>query len=146
MNAIKPGSIKDDNVLKPGTNFKEFRKSISKFLEAAAKYGVATDQLFQVNDLLLLQNLPKVTATIFELGRIAKESDNDFNGPYLGEIPYECIDPKTKRRAGMPEGKIIFPHHSNHDPSSSLFFLFITSECSSSLPDLLPFFHHRKER
>ena len=105
MNAIKPGSIKGDAELKRGTTFKEFRKSISAFLDAAVRYGLPKEQLFHVDDLLLLQNLPKVTACIFRLGQVAKDDPN-FNGPYLGEIPYECIDPKTKRRAGMPEGML----------------------------------------
>lgn len=107
MNAIKEGSVGGE--ASPGENIKHKRKNIERFLAAASAYGVPNEKLFAVDDLLLLQNLPRVTTCIFELGKLA-EADRGFSGPQLGDLPYEPIDPKTKRRAGMPEGKRVQPH------------------------------------
>lgn len=68
MNAIKPGSITGDII--PGTEFKQKRKNIERFLEACSSYGVSKDMLFAVDDLLLLQNIPKVTRCLFALGKL----------------------------------------------------------------------------
>ena len=59
MNAIKVGSISGD--ISPGTNIKQKGQNIKKFLSACSSYGVTKEELFEVDDLLLLQNIPKVT-------------------------------------------------------------------------------------
>lgn len=111
MNAIKPGSIK--KIISPAEKLHEKSSNIQAFLSAVTSYGVPSDKLFQLHDLLLLQNLPRVTKCIFELGRRAREDPNCNNLSRLGEIPYEPIDPRTKRRAGkmMPEGDDIHVAH-----------------------------------
>lgn len=58
----------------------------------------------QRNNILLLTG-------IFELGRLAKIDSKCEIPAHLGEIPYEPIDPRTKRRAGMPEGDDIHVSH-----------------------------------
>jgi hypothetical protein len=68
MNAIKPGSITGDII--PGTDFKQKRKNIERFLQACSSYGVSKDMLFAVDDLLLMQNIPKVTRCLFALGKL----------------------------------------------------------------------------
>ena len=109
MNAIKAASVA--KIVFPAEKFEEKRQNIQSFLSAAKSYGVDADKLFQVDDLLLLQNIPRVTACIFELGSLVKKDSNFKGGYYLGEIPYEPIDPRTKRRAGMPEGDDIHVAH-----------------------------------
>jgi hypothetical protein len=47
---------------------------------------------------------------VFELGRLA-ERDPSCSIPRLGSLPYEPIDPRTKRRSGMPEGDDIHVAH-----------------------------------
>lgn len=60
MNAIKKGSVK--TVIQPAETLSEKRVNIEAFLTAAAGYGVQKNKLFHLLDLLLLQNLPRVTA------------------------------------------------------------------------------------
>lgn len=126
MNAIKKGSVK--SVIQPAETLAEKRVNIEAFLMAAAGYGVQKNKLFHLLDLLLLQNLPRVTACkspcsvtqgadptslagVFELGRLAKADPICGITSHLGEIPYEPIDPRTKRRSGMPEGDDIHVAH-----------------------------------
>ncbi|RWS31891.1 Muscle-specific protein 20-like protein [Leptotrombidium deliense] len=108
MNAVKNGSIKGE--VTPGDNLKHKRANIERFLRAVDEYGVPKEKQFAVDDLLLMQNIPRVTTCLFELGRLASK-DNNYSGPKLGAMPYEAIDPKTKRRAGMPEGDDIHVAH-----------------------------------
>lgn len=109
MNVIRPGSI--SKILSPAEKFYEKRQNIQSFLHSLRKYGMDENVIFKMDDLLLLQNLPRVTACIFELGSLVKR-DSKYTGTYhLGEIPYEPIDPRTKRRAGMPEGDDIHVSH-----------------------------------
>ena len=104
MNKIKPNAIKEPPL--NGDNMKDFQINIERFIAAVQAYGVPKGKVFKVQDLLYLQNIPKVTQTIYELGHVAAK-DGNFKGPQLGDMPYECIDPKTKRRGGMPEGKLL---------------------------------------
>ena len=60
MNAIRKGSI--SGIIDPAEHLHEKRVNIEKFLSAAASYGVHQSKLFGLLDLLLLQNIPKVTA------------------------------------------------------------------------------------
>ena len=48
---------------------------------------------------------------MFELGRLAKADPSCGIICHLGAIPYEPIDPRTKRRSGMPEGDDIHVAH-----------------------------------
>lgn len=109
MNVIKKGSI--DNIIFPAEKFDEKRKNIESFLTAVKEYGLDEKDTFNVDDLLLLQNIPKVTSCLFSLGSLVKKDKNFKLNYYLGEIPYEPIDPRTKRRAGMPEGDDIHVAH-----------------------------------
>lgn len=68
MNSIKPGSIKGDIIA--GTDKKQKRNNIERFLTACKAYGVPKETLFEVEDLLFLLNLPKVTRCLFALGKI----------------------------------------------------------------------------
>ncbi|RWS14807.1 Muscle-specific protein 20-like protein [Dinothrombium tinctorium] len=108
MNAVKEGSIKGE--ITAGENLKQKRENVERFLTAVREYGVEKQHLFEVEDLLLMQNIPRVTNCLFELGKLAAKDPN-FKGPHLGEKPYEAIDPRTKRRAGMPEGDDIHVAH-----------------------------------
>ncbi|XP_054166640.1 muscle-specific protein 20-like, partial [Oppia nitens] len=108
MNAVNKGSIPEPIVA--GDNNKQKRLNIENFLKSCTTYGVSSDMLFNVDDLLLLQNIPKVTRCIFALGKLASEK---FDGPELGDEPYEPLDPKSLRRAGMPFGDDIYVAHVN---------------------------------
>lgn len=68
MNAIKPNSITGE--ITPGTNIKHKRENIKKFLTACSSYGVPKEDLFEADDLLLLQNIPRVTRSLFALGKL----------------------------------------------------------------------------
>jgi hypothetical protein len=60
MNEIRRGSV--ERVIQPAETLAEKRVNIESFLSAAAAYGVGKNKLFHLFDLLLLQNLPRVTA------------------------------------------------------------------------------------
>ncbi|CAG2172002.1 unnamed protein product [Oppiella nova] len=117
MNAIKSGAIKGE--ITSGTNMKQKRENINNFLKACSAYGVAKECLFEVEDLLLLQNIPKVTRCIFALGKLAAEN---YDGPELGDEPYEPLDPKSLRRGGMPYGDDIYVAHVNTGDIKKMIF------------------------
>lgn len=48
---------------------------------------------------------------MFELGRLAKDDPKCGSISHLGNLPYEPIDPRIKRRSGMPEGDDIHVAH-----------------------------------
>lgn len=77
MNAIKPGSITGE--IKSGTDFKTKRHNIEKFLKACQSYGVEKQLLFEVDDLLLMQNIPKVTRCLFALGKLVRLTNCFYN-------------------------------------------------------------------
>ena len=58
MNVIKPNAIKEKPIY--GDNMKDFEMNIKRFLRALDEYGVVKTKIFKLNDLLLLQNIPKV--------------------------------------------------------------------------------------
>lgn len=68
MNYIKPNSIPGE--IKSGGNIKQKRQNIEKFIKALKDYGVQKEVLFEVDDLLLLRNLPKVTRCMFAFGKL----------------------------------------------------------------------------
>ena len=72
MNYIKPNSVPGE--IKSGGNIKQKRQNIEKFLKALKDYGVPKELLFEVDDLLLLRNLPKVTRCMFALGKLVSET------------------------------------------------------------------------
>ena len=49
-------------------------ENINNFLTAIEKYGVPKTDLFQTVDLYEASNIPAVTATLFALGRIVRNS------------------------------------------------------------------------
>lgn len=129
MNKIKQNAISDAPLI--SDSMKSFEVNIERFLSAAKSYGVPKGKLFKVHDLLFLQNIPKVTETIFELGALAAK-DTNFKGPQLGDMPCELIDPRIRRRrSGMPQGINKFPFLL----FSSLFFPFLFSISFSFLGD-----------
>jgi len=110
MNIIKPGSI--PGPITSGDNFKHKRENIKKFLKACKEYGVAQEKLFEVDELVFLENIPRITRCLFELGKLA-DNDSNFNGPKLGEMPRDQIDFRSKRRNGIPEGDDLYVAHVN---------------------------------
>ncbi|UYV63033.1 hypothetical protein LAZ67_2002893 [Cordylochernes scorpioides] len=110
MNTIKPGSIPGD--ISAGSNLAVKRKNVEKFLAACEKYGVPKALLFHPEDLLLMQHLPRVTRCIFALGKLVEEN-GDWDGPQLGDEPYEAVNKAGRRRGGMPFGDDIYVAHVN---------------------------------
>jgi len=108
MNYIKPNSIPGE--IKAGGKLKQKRDNIAKFLKSCQNYGIPKEYLFEPDDLLLLRNLPKVTRCLFKLGKVSEE-DNSFNGPYLGDEPYEAANKSGRRRGGLPVGDDIYIAH-----------------------------------
>lgn len=132
INAIKAGSVSGE--VTPGENMKEKRRNIERFLQAVTNYGLSGEKLFDVDDLLLLQNIPRVTACLFELGGLVKQ-DTDYSGPYLGH----CLTSRSiaRRSEGQECPKVSplrlsyssFPS-SLSSPSSSSLFCFVWSACA----------------
>jgi len=111
MNSVCPGSVQGE--LKYCNN-KERTKNIGLFLKAAEKYGVDKKLLFEIDDLLLLRHIPKVTRCIFTLGKLAAEDDS-YRGPLLGEEPYEGVGSKGRHRGCLPLGDDIYVAHISVD-------------------------------
>lgn len=110
MNILKPGSVSEP--ITSGENFNHKRNNVKKFLKACKEYGVAQEKLFEVDELILLENIPRITRCLFELGRLA-DNDPNFKGTKLGEMPRDPIDFRAKRRNGMPEGDDLHVAHVN---------------------------------
>ncbi|XP_071087334.1 myophilin-like [Haliotis cracherodii] len=79
MNRLQPGSIKKINDSKMA--FKQM-ENISKFLEAAERYGCSKTDMFQTVDLYEKTNMVQVINAVHALGRMAQK--NGFDGPGLG--------------------------------------------------------------
>ena len=84
MNKLQPGAIA--KVTTKGGAF-ALRENVAQFCNAASKYGVETNELFQTVDLFEKKNIPQVTLAIHALGRCAQK--HKFNGPTLGVKPVE---------------------------------------------------------
>ncbi|XP_050393061.1 myophilin [Patella vulgata] len=80
MNKMMPGCIK--KIDKKGGGF-ALMQNIERFSDAARKYGVPPNELFQTVDLWERKNIPQVTLCIHALGRIA-QTKPDWTGPVLG--------------------------------------------------------------
>jgi len=79
MNALAPGAIKKVNTMK--APFKQ-RENIELFLKACEKYGLKSQDLFQVNDLFENKNLYMVVDCLYGLGGLAQKKS--FDGPVIG--------------------------------------------------------------
>jgi len=79
MNALAPGAIKKVNTMK--APFKQ-RENIELFLKACEKYGLKSQDLFQVNDLFENKNLYMVVDCLYGLGGLAQKKS--YDGPVLG--------------------------------------------------------------
>lgn len=80
MNKLMPGCIK--KIDKKGGGF-ALMQNIERFQEAAKKYGVPVNEVFQTVDLWERKNIPQVTLCIHALGRVA-QTRPDYTGPVLG--------------------------------------------------------------
>ena len=67
MNKLMPGCIK--KIDKKGGGF-ALMQNIERFQEAAKKYGVPVNEVFQTVDLWERKNIPQVTLCIHALGRV----------------------------------------------------------------------------
>merc|ERR1711972_360647 len=80
MNKLSPGSIKKFKEKGPAFLLME---NIQAFLNAAKKYGVPDEEVFQTPDLFEARNIPQVSLCIFSLGR-ATQNHPEYTGPSLG--------------------------------------------------------------
>ncbi|XP_062566137.1 myophilin-like [Saccostrea cucullata] len=80
MNKLMPGCIKKIDT--KGGGF-ALMQNIERFQEAAKKYGVPVNEVFQTVDLWERKNIPQVTLCIHALGRVA-QTRSDYTGPVLG--------------------------------------------------------------
>lgn len=85
MEKLLPGSIAKINT--QGGQFK-LMENINRFQEAAKKFGVAEQDVFQTVDLWERRNIAQVTQCIMALGRAAY-THPEFTGPFLGPKPSE---------------------------------------------------------
>lgn len=72
MNKLMPGCIK--KIDKKGGGF-ALMQNIERFQEAAKKYGVPVNEVFQTVDLWERKNIPQVTLCIHALGRVVSTPD-----------------------------------------------------------------------
>ncbi|GAB6029057.1 Muscle-specific protein 20 [Chamberlinius hualienensis] len=107
MEAIKPGSIQGKLSC---NNLKEKRSNIERFLRACANYGVPKNVLFKPEDQLYALHIPRVTRCLFALGKRA-EDDPNYDGPSIGNEPYEPVGKAGRRRGGLPLGDDIYVAH-----------------------------------
>jgi hypothetical protein len=94
MNVLQPGSVPKTNESKMAFKMME---NIGNFLNAAGKYGVVKNDLFQTVDLFEAANIPQVINGIHALGRAAQK--NGFSGPRLG------AKESTKQARGFDEAE-----------------------------------------
>ncbi|CAF1138889.1 unnamed protein product [Didymodactylos carnosus] len=78
MNTLQPGSI--PKIHTTGGPMK-LRENIGLFQEAARKYGLDGNEVFQTVDLYDKRDIPQVTLCINALGRLAQK--NKFSGAQL---------------------------------------------------------------
>jgi hypothetical protein len=79
MNKLSPKSVA--KITTKGGGF-ALRENVNAFTNAARKYGVPDNELFQTVDLFEKKNIPQVTLSIHALGRQAQK--HNFAGPTLG--------------------------------------------------------------
>jgi len=79
LNQLAPGSIKKVNTMK--APFKQ-RENIELFLKSCEKYGLKSQDLFQVNDLFENKNLYMVVDCLYALGGLAQKKN--YDGPAIG--------------------------------------------------------------
>ncbi|XP_076467459.1 myophilin-like [Babylonia areolata] len=101
INAISPGSVKKINT--KGPNFLQM-ENIGKFIDACAKYGVPTTDLFHTAALFENTNMTQVVNTIHALGR--KAQANGYDGPVLGVKESES-NPRNFSEEKLREGHAV---------------------------------------
>ncbi|OTF77175.1 Calponin homology (CH) domain containing protein [Euroglyphus maynei] len=120
----KQTSAKKSLMLEKGEDKQEKVKNIRRFLDACRQYGLDDSELFDVEDLLSMMDMPKVTRCLYTLGRYIAEKNG--NRPTLGK-PYdewlneqmnyglniEHIGSNVRRRQGMPLGDDLLVSHVN---------------------------------
>lgn len=79
MNKLKPKAV--PKITTKGGGF-ALRENVNAFCNAARKYGVPDNELFQTVDLFEKKNIAQVTLAIHSLGRQAQ--NHKFEGPVLG--------------------------------------------------------------
>ncbi|KAI2804361.1 hypothetical protein BLOT_003343 [Blomia tropicalis] len=93
--------------------------NIVRFLDSCRTFGLHDDELFDVEDLLSMQDIPRVTRCLYSLGKHAAEK---FGKPELGKPYDEWLDEQLKgdqlvdnfnRRSGMPMGDDLYVAHVN---------------------------------
>ncbi|XP_069139477.1 myophilin-like isoform X2 [Argopecten irradians] len=80
MNNLMPGCIK--KIDRKGGGF-ALMQNLGRFQDAAKKYGVPAEEVFQTVDLWEKKNIPQVTLCIHAMARVAQTRD-DYKGPILG--------------------------------------------------------------
>lgn len=116
INALKPGTIKED--LENAT-MRQKQRNIELFLNACKSFGVDKNLLFKSEDLLYLRNIPRVTRCIFALGKKC-QLDGEYEGPDLGDEPYEPVGKAGRRRGGLPLGDDIYLAHIKIDKITNM--------------------------
>lgn len=69
MQIIAPGTLATNAPLEKGDDKKVKAENIRKFLECCRQFGLNDDQLFNVEDLLSMLDLPRVTKCLYTLGK-----------------------------------------------------------------------------
>jgi len=100
-----------------GENKQPKRDNIQRFLDSCRASGLADDDLFEVEDLLSMQDIPRVTKSLYRLGKHAAEK---YGKPELGKPYDEWLEEQlsgpvesTGRRSGMPVGDDLYVSHVN---------------------------------
>lgn len=79
INELQPGTVKKINTMK--APFKQ-RENLELFLKGCEKYGMKSQDLFQVNDLYENKNLYMVVDCLHALGGLSQKKN--FDGPVIG--------------------------------------------------------------
>ncbi|KAI7688588.1 hypothetical protein SSS_07823, partial [Sarcoptes scabiei] len=119
---LSPGSI-DTKTLNGGDNKQRKAANIQKFLNESRRFGLNEEQLFEIEDLLSMLDMSKVTDCLFALGKQAVEKGKHSEHLVLGE-PYDrWLDKQLSQdnikrlnhnqfsRSGMPLGDDINVSH-----------------------------------
>jgi len=95
INRIKEDSIKSHNIMAGTTEAR--KNNIQLFLHAVLAYGVPSKYLFEVDDLLCLKRISRVTRCLYVLAVLASK-DFAYHGAKLA-----TVDTPRERKISMPE-------------------------------------------
>merc|ERR1719300_1565828 len=95
MNKIKEGAINKSDIVTGTTEAN--RTNIVNFLRAAGEYGVPAKYLFEVEDLLSLSRISRVTRCLYVLAVLASK-DFAYHGPKMSSLK------PRERKPSVPEG------------------------------------------